>query len=80
MFTNFADRSFDITCVTVQGNGLTVGRVDSDSVSHRFELVQSWHPHSAQLSLKCLNSSTLMTSALFAISRFTTDGSKPVTS
>ena len=57
-FTNFADRSFDITCVTVQGNGLTVGHVDLDSASHCFELVQSRHPHSARLSLQWLNSFT----------------------
>ena len=68
-FTNFADRSFDITRVTVQGNGLTVRHVDLDSASHRFELVQSWYPHSARLSLQWLNSSTLMPFALFAIFR-----------
>ena len=61
-----------------EGKG-EMGGEGSDSASHCFELVLSWHPHSAQLSLQCLNSSTLMPFALFAIFRFTTDGSKPVT-
>ena len=76
MFTYLVDRSFDITCVTAQGNGLTLGREVSVSCFHSFAVVQSLHP---QLFLMCLYSSALIFSAAVPISKFTSEWCKPVT-